>query len=242
MSSRKQYKPWSPTQAFLLPPSPLEWLLEGHLAHFVLDVVSELDLSGIEGPAQAKDSRGTRPYNPAMMVALLVYGYCTGVFSSRRLERATYQDVAFRVLAGGEQPDHSPIAAFRKDHLEPLRDLFVQVLMLCHKAGMVKLGHVAIDGTKVQANASKHKAMSYERMQTTERRLAEEVDALLNRAGEMDMFEDTRFGEGCREEDLPSELRRREKRLMKIRRAKADGTPHDKAQMNFTDPDSRIMD
>ena len=319
MSQQKQYRPWSPTQSFLLPPSPLEWLPEGHLAHFILDVVSELDLSEIEDRVQAKDGRGTRPYNPAMMVVLLFYGYCVGVFSSRKLERATYEDVAFRVLAGGQHPDHSRIAAFRKDHLEALRGFFVQVLMLCQQAGMVKLGHVAIDGTKVQANASKHKAMSYERMLQTELRLGEEVDALLNRAAEMDASEDARYGEGCREQDLPSELRRREKRLAKIRRAKAelefeaaqararqlreqaarasersethvdpveckraqtvaknrtkkareldpngrdddieppttgnglpkheprtktDGTPHDKAQMNFTDPDSRIM-
>ena len=203
MSQQKQYRPWSPTQSFLLPPSPLEWLPEGHLAHFILDVVSELELSEIEDRVQAKDGRGTRPYNPAMMVVLLFYGYCVGVFSSRKLERATYEDVAFRVLAGGQHPDHSRIAAFRKDHLEALRGFFVQVLMLCQQAGMVKLGHVAIDGTKVQANASKHKAMSYERMLQTELRLGEEVDALLNRAAEMDASEDARYGEGCREQDLP---------------------------------------
>ncbi len=124
----------------------------------------------IEGRIQARDRRGTRPYDPAMMVALLLYGYCVGVFSSRKIERASFEDVAFRVLAGGQHPDHSRIAAFRKDHLKALRSFFVQVLMLCQQAGMVKLGHVAIDGTKVQANASKHKAMSYERILQTELR------------------------------------------------------------------------
>ena len=157
-----------------------------------------------------------------MMVALLLYGYCVGVFSSRKVERATYEDVAFRVLAGGQHPDHSRIAAFRRDHLEALRGLFVQVLMLCQNAGMVKLGHVAIDGTKVQGNASKHKAMSYERMLQTELRLGQQVDGLLNRAAELDSTEDIRYGEGCRDEDLPVELRRRQQRLERIRHAKAE--------------------
>jgi transposase len=317
----KQYKPWTPEQPFLLPPSPLEWLPEGHLAHFILDVVGELDLSAIEQAYQAKDARGTRPYNPVMMTALLLYGYCVGVFSSRKLERATYEDVAFRVLGGGNHPDHSRIARFRREHLEALRGLFLQVLKLCQKAGLVTLGHVAIDGTKIEANASKHKAMSYKRMLEIELRLQEEIDQLLARAEEVDASDDARFGVGCREEDLPTELRRREQRLARIREAKAqleaeaaeararslreqaqrarerskqkdrsaseqkraatsgknkaakarelapdrddddvdppatreglplheprvntDGTPDDSAQMNFTDPDSRILE
>lgn len=217
----KQYKPWNPEQAFLLPPSPLEWLPEGHLAHFILDVVSELDLTAIEDVLKAKDPRGTRPYNPVMMTALLLYGYCVGVFSSRKLERATYEDVAFRVLSGGNHPDHSRIAKFRRVHLEALRGLFLQVVKLCQHAGMVKLGHVAIDGTKLQANASKHKAMSYERMLQMELRLQEEIDALLARAEEVDASEDARYGSGGRAEDLPAELRRREQRLARIREAKA---------------------
>ena len=317
----KNYKPWNPAQTFLLPPSPLEWLPEGHLAHFVLDVVDALDLSAVDEAYQAKDARGTRPYNPQMMTALLLYGYCVGVFSSRKLERATYEDVAFRVLSGGSHPDHSRIAKFRRDHLEALRGLFLQVVKLCRTAGMVKLGHVAIDGTKIQGNASKHKAMSYERMLAIEQRLQEEVDQLLSRAEAADASDDARFGVGCREEDLPAELRRREQRLARIRDAKAqleaeaaeararslreqaqraqersedeslssterkraatsatnkaakardlapdrddddidppttgdglplheprvktDGTPHEGAQMNFTDPDSRIVE
>ena len=216
----KTYRPWNPEQPFLLPPSPLEWLPEGHLAHFILDVIGELDLSEVEAAFQKKDARGTRPYDPAMMTALLLYGYCVGVFSSRKLERATHEDVAFRVICGGNHPDHSRIAKFRKDHLEALRGLFLQVLKLCQRAGMVTLGQVAIDGTKVQANASKHKAMSYKRMRQLELRLREEIDQLLARAEEMDASDDSRFGSGCREEDLPAELRRREQRLARIREAK----------------------
>jgi len=320
MSSRKQYRSWNPNQPFLLPPSPLDWLPEGHLAHLILEVVHELDLSEIEEDIQKKDTRGNRPYDPSMMVALLLYGCCVGVFSSRKLERATYEDVAFRVLAGGHHPEFSRIARFRKRNLAAIRGFFVQVLKLCQKAGLVKLGHVALDGTKVQGNASKHKAMSYERMVQKELELGEQVDALLNRAAETDEEEDARFGVGCQEEDLPSELRRRQSRLAKIREAKAaleaeaaqararelreqaaraseraqthndpverkrastvaknrsakareldpghddddttppmtgdglpkhepntktDGTPDGKAQMNFTDPDSRIME
>lgn len=217
----KLYQSWTPDQPFLLPPSPLEWLPEGHLAHFVLDVVRELDLTAIEEALQAKDGRGTRPYNPVMMTTLVLYGYCVGVFSSRKLERATYEDVAFRVLAGGNHPDHSRIAAFRRDHLEALRGLFLQVLKLCQQAGMIRLGHVAIDGTKIQANASKHKAMSYERMEHMELRLQKEIDALLARAEAIDASEDARFGRGVRPEDLPAELRRREQRLARIREAKS---------------------
>src|SRR6266581_691087 len=217
----KSYRPWSPTQSFLLPPSPLEWLPEGHLAYFVLEAVQTLDLSAIEDAIQAKDARGERPYSPAMMVALLVYGYSVGVFSSRRLARETYEDVAFRVLAGGEHPHFTTVNQFRLEHRQALAKLFVQVLRLCKKAGLVKLGHVAFDGTKVGANASKHKAMSYKRMQEEERRLAAEVEALLAKADETDSREDAQYGVGKAPEDLPEELQRRESRLSRIREAKA---------------------
>lgn len=217
----KSYRPWSPNQSFLLPPSPLDWLPEGHLAYFVLEALQTLDLSAIEEAVQAKDGRGERPYCPAMMVALLVYGYSAGVFSSRRLARATYEDVAFRVLAGGEHPHFTTVNQFRLDHREALGKLFVQVLRLCKKAGLVKLGHVAFDGTKVAANASKHKAMSYKRMQEDEKRLEAEVKALLARADEVDRNEDMQYGVGQAPEDLPEELRRREARLTRIREAKA---------------------
>ncbi|MFL5455499.1 MAG: IS1182 family transposase [Myxococcales bacterium] len=217
----KSYRPWSPNQSFLLPPSPLEWLPEGHLAYFVLDTVQALDLSAIEDAIQDKDGRGERPYCPAMMVALLVYGYSVGVFSSRRLARETYEDVAFRVLAGGEHPHFTTVNQFRLDHREALAKLFVQVLRLCKKAGLVKLGHVSFDGTKVAANASKHKAMSYKRMQEEEKRLEGEVKALLGKADEVDRSEDAQYGVGQSAEDLPQELQRREARLARIREAKA---------------------
>jgi transposase len=217
----KSYRPWSPSQAFLFPPSPLEWLPEGHLAYFVLEVAQTLDLSAIEEAIQEKDGRGERPYPPAMMVALLVYGYSVGVFSSRRLWRATYEDVAFRVLAGGEHPHFTTVNEFRLVHREALGKLFVQALRLCQKAGLVKLGHVAFDGTKVKANASKHKAMSYKRMVEEERRLAAEVEALLAKADATDRREDEQYGVGQAPEDLPEELQRRESRLSRIREAKA---------------------
>jgi len=216
----KSYRPWTPTQAYLLPPSPMEWLDEGHLAYFVLDVVPMLDLSAIERAIQAKDARGERPYPPVMMAVLLIYAYCVGVFSSRKMARATYEDVAFRVICGEEHPHFTTINQFRLDHREALAGLFVQVLRLCRKAGLVKLGHVSFDGTKVQANASKHKAMSYARMLEEEKRLESEVKALLARADEADQREDQMYGAGQTAEDLPEEMRRREQRLNRIRAAK----------------------
>jgi transposase len=214
------FRPWAPRQQFLLPPSPMEWLSDDHLVYFVLDVVEQLDLSKIERRYLEKDGRGTRPYDPTMMVALLVYGYCIGVASSRRLERATYEDVAFRVLSGGEHPDHTRISEFRRVNISELAELFVQVLRLCQEAGLVKLGHVSLDGTKVQANASKHKAMSYERMKENEKRLLAEVEELMQRAEAADGEEDAKFGKGRRGDELPEELARRETRLARIREAK----------------------
>jgi len=216
----KTYLPWNPEQSYLLPPSPQDWLPEGHLAYFILDVVKLLDLNAIIVAVDAKDARGQKPYSPVMMVALLLYAYCVGVFSSRRIERATYEDVAFRVIAGGQHPDHSRISDFRRAHLDALAGLFIQTVRLCLEAGLVKLGTLALDGSKVQANASKHKAMSYERMQEQEKRLEQEIASLLARAEQTDCAEDKRFGEGQREEDLPDVLRRREDRLEKIRAAK----------------------
>jgi len=217
----KTYKPWTQDQAYLLPPSLREWLPEEHLAWFILDVVSELDLSSIERSIQSKDARGQRSYHPSMMVALLVYGYCTGVYSSRRIERACQEDVAFRVIAGNEQPFFTTINEFRRVHREHFGALFVEVLKLCRQAGLVKLRHVAIDGTKVKANASKHKAMSYKRMLQEERRLREEVERLLAEADAVDAAEDARHGAESRGDELPAELRRRESRLARIREAKA---------------------
>jgi transposase len=216
----KRYRPWNPDQSFLFPPSPHDWLPEGHLAYFLLDVVSELDLSAVVRRIQERDHRGERPYDPGMMTALLLYAYCVGVYSSRRIERATYEDVAFRVVSGGQHPHFTSINTFRRQHLESLKGLFLQVLQLCQGAEMVKLGVVALDGTKVQGNASKHKAMSYERMVKKESQLRAEIAELLSRAEAEDAAEDARFGEGQQEEDLPAELRRREGRLKRIQQVK----------------------
>lgn len=218
----KQYQPYSPRQGFLLPPSPIDWLPEDHLAYFILDLVDQLDISAIEDRIQVKDSRGTRPYAPRMMLSLLLYGYCTGVFSSRRIARGTYEDVAFRVLAGGNHPHFTSINAFRKQFLDEIAGLFAQVLAMCVKAGLVKLGHVALDGTKLQANASKHKAMSYERMVELEARLRAEIDELMARAEQADTDEDALYGPNGQAQDIPAELSRREKRLVRLQQAKAE--------------------
>ena len=217
----KTFRAYSLDQQLLLPPDMRSWLPEGDVALFVSDVVDQLDLSAIYGAYESGEGRGQPPYHPAMMVKLLLYGYCLGTASSRKLERATYRDVAFRVLAGDQHPDHDSIAEFRRRHLGALGALFVQVLRLCQAAGLVKLGHVALDGTKLKANASKHKAMSYARMEETERRLEAEVRALLAQAEQGDAAEDAQYGCGRRGDELPAELARRESRLAKIRAAKA---------------------
>jgi transposase len=209
----KSYRPWNVEQSYLFPPAPSDWLPEGHLAYFILDVVKMLDLGAITRAIDAKDARGERPHSPFMMTALLLYAYCVGVFSSRRIERATYEDVAFRVITAGHNPDFTRISEFRRTHLAAFHDVFRQTVGLCQKAGLIKLGLVALDGTKVQANASKHKAMSYERIQA-------EITSLLQRAEEADRADDARFGEGQRDEDLPPQLRRREDRLAKLQEAK----------------------
>lgn len=211
---------YEPNQPFLLPPDMREWLPEGHLALFVSDVVDTLDLSGIYRVYEG-DDRGHPAYHPAMMIKLLVYGYCIGVTSSRKIEEATWGEVAFRVLAANQHPDHDTIADFRKRHLAEFRKLFLQVLRLCQAAGLVKLGRVALDGTKVKANASKHKAMSYGRMLKTEEKLREEIAELLKEVERTDAAEDARFGKGKRGDELPEELRRRQSRLKKIMEAKA---------------------
>jgi len=196
-------------------------LPEGHLAYFVMELVRELDLSTIESKIQDKDPRGTKPYSPRMMTMLLLYAYCIGVYSSRKIERATHENVAFRVIAGGEHPHFTRINEFRLEHRDALSAQFKNVLRLCQRAGLVSLGHVSLDGSKVQANASKHKAMSYGRMLEDEKRLAAEIEALIARADAVDAEEDQRLGPGSGLEDLPEELQRREARLARIREAKA---------------------
>jgi len=215
----KRFRDYNPDQMFLMPPSLRDWLSEDHLAYFICDVVDHLDLSLIMRTYE-ESGRGQPPYHPAMMVKLLFYAYCVGIPSSRKIEARTYEDVAFRLIAAAQHPDHDTIAEFRSRHLKALSGLFVEVLLLCRKAGLVKLGHVALDGTKIRANASKHKAMSYGRMCEREKELEREVKELLGRAREVDEEEDRLYGKGKRGDELPDELRFRESRLKKIREAK----------------------
>src|SRR6266853_813545 len=254
----KTYKTYLPDQDLLLPPSLRDWLPENHLAYCVSDVVDQLDLSAIESVYEEED-RGQPPYHPRMMTKVLVYGYCVGVFSSRRIQKRLAEDVAFRVLAAGNQPDFRTISDFRKLHLKTLEELFQQVLRLVLEMGALKLGRVALDGSKVKANASKHKAMSYGRMEETEKRLKKEVQELLKQAEAADEEEDKRYGRDRRGDELPEELQRRETRIARIQEAKKalkerarekaesegkdrkEAQPEPKAQYNFTDPESRIM-
>src|SRR6202049_2044238 len=202
----KSFLPDDVNQSLLFPPSLHDWLPENHLARFLVAVVSALDLSAIYVSYADKDGRGQAAYAPAMMVRVLLYGYATGVYSSRKIEKRTYEDLAFRYLSGDQHPDHATLAEFRKRHLEALAGLFTQALLLCAEAGLVKLGHVSIDGTKIKANASKHKAMSYKRMNETEARLKQEIDALLATAEKTDAEEDAQHGKDRHGDELPVEL------------------------------------
>jgi transposase len=245
----KTFREYSPDQLLLMAPSLREWLPEDHSVYFVSDLVETLDLSAIYGSYD--EERGYPPYHPLLMTKLLVYGYTRGVRSSRKLARACLEAVDFRILAAGQQPDHRTIAAFRARHLRALGGLFQQVLELCREAGLVKLGHVAVDGTKVRANASKHKAMSYGRMKQEEARLQEKIRRWFEECEATDAAEDELYGADKTGDELPEELRNPKRRLEKIReakaaleaeaRAKGKKEPEAKAQRNFTDPDSRIM-
>ena len=254
----KTFRTYLPEQNLLLPASLREWLPDDHLSYFVSDVVDQLDLSAIESVYEEED-RGQPPYHPRMMTKILVYGYCVGVFSSRRIQKRLVEDVAFRVLAAGNQPDFRTISDFRKLHLKALEELFQQMLRLTLETGTMKLGRVALDGSKVKGNASKHKAMSYGRTKETEKRLREEVRKLLNQAEAADQEEDSRYGRDRRGDELPEELQRRETRIARIREAKRaleerareqaksegkdpeEAQPTKKAQYNFTDPESRML-
>lgn len=259
------YLPYEPQQMLLLPEALQDWLPEGHLAHFISDTVDTLDLSAFHARYDKGGPRN-QPFHPAMMVKLLVYGYATGVFSSRKMAKKLHEDVAFRVLAAGNFPAHRTLRDFRAFHLKELSDLFVQVVRLAREMGLVKLGTIAVDGTKLKANASRHKAMSYGHMLKAEAELKAQIDALLKRAQQADEAEKNEP-----ELDIPAEIARREARLSAIdearrrleqRQREADaergrhpddkprggrpfkrpmGVPDDKAQENFTDPDSRIM-
>lgn len=267
------YRKYAPEQSLLLPPSLRDWLPEGHLVHFISDVVDQLNLEAFYR-RYAGDGRRKQPFEPRMMVKVLLYGYASGTFSSRKLAKRIEEDVAFRMLAGGNFPSHRTIADFRRLNLEAFQDVFVQVVRLAQEAGLVRMGTVATDGTKVKANASKHKAMSHGRMVEEEKRLEKEIADLTKQAELEDEREDAEFGEDVRGDELPEDLRHRESRLRKIKEAKkrleqrqaesdrkkgraADdgqvnretgrpykrpfGVPPDRAQENFTDPDSRIM-
>jgi transposase len=269
----KTFRPWDVEQGWLLPPSVHELVPAGHLAHFVRETVrEEMDLGAILSAYQ--EERGYPPYHPAMMVALLLYAYSRGVYSSRRIAQACEERLDFMAVTALNRPDFRTIATFRRRHLKALGDLFVQVLKLCRAAGLVKLGHVSLDGTKVSANASVHKAMSYGRMRAAEQKLAAEVAAWFARAEATDAEEDRVHGTDKRGDEMPDWVANKTARLERIRAAKAaleteakepppadgdgpgpssgmmksgrpqrspDGAPPDRAQRNFTDPDSRIQ-
>ena len=214
------FRPCAPDQSLLFPPSPRDWLPEGHLAFFVADTVAALDLSALYAPYDG-DGRRNQPFDPQMLVTVLVYAYATGTFSSRKIARKLHEDVAYRVLGAGNFPAHRTVADFRRLHLPTFSALFVQVVQIAREAGVVQLGTVAIDGTKVHANASKRKAMSYARMLAQERRLREEIAALIAAAEAADTSEDATHGPDGPGDDLPAELQRREARLATIAAAKA---------------------
>ena len=266
----KTYREWSADQAYLFPPSPKDWLPEGDLVYFLLDTVATLDLTPLFAHYE-RERRGQPPFHPRMMVALLLYCYATGTRSSRKIQRRCHVDVACRVIVGQDIPDFRTISDFRKIHLSRLEALFVEVLKLCALAGLAKVGTIALDGTKVKANASRHKAMSYDRMKTEEARLKQEIAKLLAEAQAADDSEDQQHGPDRRGDELPEELARRQGRLAKILAAKklleerarteaaedatrraaegkppaktppAEAVPDPKDQINFTDAESRIM-
>src|SRR5512136_669050 len=199
-------------QQYLLPPSIDEWLPENHLARFIAEVIDQLDLSQL---TRRYTGRGSAAHHPSVLLALLVYGYATGVFSSRKIERATFDSVAFRFLSADTHPDHDTLANFRKTFLVELEDLFVQVLAYAQTMKLVKLGKISLDGTKIKANASKHKALSHGHIDKLEAQLREEVQALLAKAAGTDQQE---AGD---EHDLPAEIARREQRQQALAAAKA---------------------
>ena len=216
---QKSYRPWHPEQTYLLPPSPREWLPKGHFVYFLLDLLPFL--SAIEKVLQSTDGRGTRPYNPRMMLGVLTYAYCMGIYSSRAIAKACHEDIAFRVLSGNVQPHFTSFGNFRRDHAAVFKSLFLRILSLCAEVGLTQIGHVALDGTKVLANASKHKAMSYERMKSEVARLQAEIEELVGKAEVTDAAEDKLHGEGAEPVDVPAELQLREQKLKRIQDAVA---------------------
>jgi transposase len=247
--TRKTFRPYSPDQDLLFPPNLSDWVPAGHLARLIGDLVENtLDLDGIY--SEYTEVRGAPPYDPRLLLKILLYGYSNGIYSSRRLERVTIDHVPFRFLTASQTPDHWTISNFRKVHRVELKGMFNQVLQLCQEVGLVKLGHVAIDGTKIKANASKHRAMSYGGIKDRQPRYEQIAEEWLKRAEEIDAAEDEEFG-ARRGDELPEELQRAETRLARLKEAKAAiekraqeagrGAPEDRDQYNFTDPQSRIM-
>src|SRR4051812_37148107 len=266
----KSYREWSPDRVFLFPPSPRDWLPEDDLVYFLLDTVASFDLAPFFAHYE-RETRGQPPFHPRMMVSLLLYCYATGTRSSRKIMRRCQVDVAYRIIVGEDIPDFRTISDFRKTHLDRLETLFVDVLKLCALAGLAKVGTIALDGTKIKASASRHKAMSYDRMPEEEARLKQEIATILAEAEAADETEDAVHGPSRRGDELPEELARRQSRLAKIQQAKAllekrartaaaedadhrqeegktppavapsDAVPEPKDQINFTDPESRIM-
>src|SRR3984885_3275242 len=218
----KRFRVCSLDQVFLLPPSLQDWLPEDHLARFIADVANELDVSAIYAEYERKDGRGLSAYHPLMMMRLLLYGYCIGITSSRKIEKATYDNLAFRYLSADQHPDHDTLAAFRQEHLEALAGFFVQALKLCQKAGLVKLGNVAIDGSKMMANASTHRSVDYQKISEREQYWQAEMERLLNQAQQTDQEEDHRFGSAHPAEPLPDQLANAQKRLQRLQQAKAE--------------------
>lgn len=261
------FEPYEPDQVHLLPPAPRDWLPEGHLAHFISDTVDQLDLSPFlkryEDRASAK---GQKAYHPRMMLKVLIYSYCVGVFSSRKIMAALHDLIPLRYLAAGNHPGHRTIARFREQNLKHFMAVFVEVVRIARETGLATMGTLAVDGSRVKANASKHKAMSYKRMKEAEKKLRAEIRKITRMAREIDEAEDEEFGPDFRGDELPEELKRRQDRLAKIREAKRrlekeqeaedrrtgrgdkgrklkrpKGVPPDDQQANFTDPDSGIM-
>jgi len=265
----RKFRSWSPDQKHLFPPSPRDWLPENHLVYFLLDVSEQVDISPLIADYDSEQG-GQPPFHPRMMLVLLLHAYSVGVFASRRIMKRCETDVAFRVIVGDDIPDFRRIAEFRKRHLKHMQLLFVEILSLCREAGLLQIGRLALDGTKIKANASRHKAMSYDRMTSEEERLRQEIDDLLKQAQSSDEADDAHYGVDRRGDELPAALNRRETRLQKIREAKAAleeqarrkaadhvakleaegralrndpdaAVPKPKDQRNFTDPESKIM-
>ena len=262
------FHPYEPNQGELFPASPRDWMPDGHLAFFISDTVEQLDLEVFYAKFRKRSNdRGQLAYEPRMLLKVLVYAYCVGLFSSRKIAAGIVDLVALRYLAGGNRPGHRTIARFRRDNAEHFAAVFAQVVKVAKEAGLLGLGTIAVDGSRVKANASKRKAMSYGRMKSEDKRLKKEIDRIIGLAEDIDAAEDEEFGPDFRGDELPAELQDRETRRKKIREAieavkkeqaekdeasgrgkgrikkmkRPNGTPPDKTQRNFTDPESRIM-